>query len=297
MIFAALFFLASLVNDVRGLIAQHNLTAAEQRIRGYQVEAGGTPELAAAVSWLGRGELEAKDYNRADTYASEARRISLDLLRSHKLDSDPWLPTALGASIEVHAQVLAARGERGQAVSFLREQAKLFANTSLVERINKNINLLSLVGRPAPALEEKEWFGPKPPPLSQLKGHPVLLFFWAHWCPDCKSEAPILAGLQKKFGPQGLVILGPTRFYGFVGGGDEAPPNVERQYIEAVRAKFYPMLSDMPAPLSAANFQAYGASSTPTIVLLDAAGIVRYYHPGAASEAELTAQIEPLLRK
>jgi hypothetical protein len=32
-------------------------------------------------------------------------------------------------------------------------------------------------------------------------------------------------------------------------------------------------------------------------VLVDAAGIVRYYHPGAASEAELAPRIQKLLGK
>ena len=72
-----------------------------------------------------------------------------------KLDDDPWLPTAAGAAIEVHAQVMAARGERTEAVEYLREQLKRYAGTSLSERIGKNINLLSMEGKPAPALEMK----------------------------------------------------------------------------------------------------------------------------------------------
>ena len=53
----------------------------------------------------------------------------------------------------------------------------------------------------------------------------------------------------------------------------------------------------MAAPLSAANFQAYGASTTPTIVLIDSAGVVRFYHPGALPEAELSSRIRALLKK
>jgi thioredoxin-related protein len=51
----------------------------------------------------------------------------------------------------------------------------------------------------------------------------------------------------------------------------------------------------MRVPLSAANFITYGASTTPTLVLIDRAGVVRYYHPGAVPEAELAARIRALL--
>ena len=210
-------------------------------------------------------------------------------LLGQKLDDDPWLPTAAGAAIEVHAQVLAARGERAEAVEYLRAQQKQFAGTSLPERIRKNINLLSMEGKPAPALEGQS------PALSALRGRPVLLFFWAHWCSDCKAEVDILARLQQTFEKQGLTIIGPTRLYGYVAGGEEAPPAKERQYIEEVRRKFYSALPKMPVPLSANNFITYGASSTPTLVLIDRGGIVRYYHPGAASVAELTAKIRAVL--
>ena len=90
-------------------------------------------------------------------------------------------------------------------------------------------------------------------------------------------------------------MIGPTRLYGYTGGGEDAAPEAERQYIEQVRRKFYGALESMPAPLSAANFLAYGASTTPTLVLIDGAGAVNWYHPGAVSEAELSARIQRLL--
>ena len=69
------------------------------------------------------------------------------------------------------------------------------------------------------------------------------------------------------------------------------------RYIEAVRRQFYSDLSDMPVPVSSANLLAYGASTTPTLVLLDANGVVRFYHPGAVSEAELVRRIEALPKR
>ena len=287
----------TVVDTVRDYIAQHNFVAAERQVREYQSRAGATPELAEAVSWIARGQLAVKNYPAAETYASQTRKISEALLHKRKLDAEPQLPIALGASIEVHAQTLAAQGQRSEAVTFLQDQSKLFAGTSIVERIRKNLNLLSLEGKPAPELEEGDWIGSKPSALASLRGHPVLLFFWAHWCPDCKGEAPLIADLQRIFGPKGLTVIGPTKFYGYAANGDDATPAAEKPYIAKVRSEFYGMLPKMAVPLSAANFQAYGASTVPTIVLIDSTGIVRLYHPGAMPESELSAKIQAVLRK
>jgi hypothetical protein len=85
--------------------------------------------------------------------------------------------------------------------------------------------------------------------------------------------------------------------YGYAAGGEEAAPAAEKQYIEQVRRRYYAALADMPVPLGAANFLAYGASTTPTLILIDRAGVVRFYHPGAASEPELSARIQAILRE
>jgi len=44
--------------------------------------------------------------------------------------------------------------------------------------------------------------------LSSLHGKAVLVNFWATYCGPCKIEMPWLDELQKKYGPQGLQILG-----------------------------------------------------------------------------------------
>jgi len=282
---------ASLVSDVRSLLARNDFASAERLARNYQKQSGSNSEFAAALSWLARGALGGGQFDQADRYAEESGRAARELLRTRNLAADPFLETAIGASIEVHAQVLAKRGQRAEAVSFLQEQSGIYTLAALNERIHKNLNLLSLEGKPAPALHAEEWLGQKPPALASLKGRPVLLFFWAHWCADCKAQGPILASILRTYGPKGLTLVAPTRRYGYAAGGEDAAPAAEKQYIERIRQQHYPMLAAAGIPLSAANFRQYGASTTPTLVLVDASGIVRYYHPGAVQEAELSAAV------
>jgi cytochrome c biogenesis protein CcmG, thiol:disulfide interchange protein DsbE len=44
--------------------------------------------------------------------------------------------------------------------------------------------------------------------LAELKGHPILLDFWATWCGPCQAEAPIVDRVAKRFKSRGLVVVG-----------------------------------------------------------------------------------------
>ena len=48
-------------------------------------------------------------------------------------------------------------------------------------------------------------------------------------------------------------------------------------------------------PMTEQNHKRYGVSTTPTLVILDRQGIVRLYHPGMMTAAELDAVIKPFL--
>jgi thiol-disulfide isomerase/thioredoxin len=147
-----------------------------------------------------------------------------------------------------------------------------------------------------PLLRMPEWIGTKPSPVASWKGKPVLLFFWAHWCPDCKAEAPILAKLAAEMEPRGLVVVAPTRLYGYTAQEEHAAPATETAFITRVFDKYYAGIPKMQAPLDASNFQRFGASTTPTLVLVNRAGIVKMYHPGLIDEASLRGAIEGVLK-
>jgi thiol-disulfide isomerase/thioredoxin len=287
---------AGIVEDVRIALAQGNFSVADSELNAYRSRNGVTPEYIEAYSWMGRTALQGHQYDQATAYAKQSRALAVEELKKRPLDSEPRLPIALGAAIEVEAQVLAARGQRTQAAAVLQAALRTYGNTSIQARLQKNLNLLAFEGRPAPPLRADQFFGSKPPALAQLKGSPVLLFFWAHWCADCKAEAPIITQLRTEFASRGLTVIGPTRLYGYTAQVEHAAPVDELAYIDAVRKRFYGGLLDMPVPVSTYNFDKYGASTTPTIVLLDRAGKVAMYHPGALPYDQLKAEIEKVTR-
>jgi len=257
---------------------------------------GTPPQYIEALSWIGRGELNLKDYAAAEANATEVRKLCLDLLAKRKLDADAALPQALGASIEVQALVATAQGRRDEAVLFLRQELKRWYATSIRARIQKNLNLLTLEGKPAPPLQMTQALtSRKLETLAAHRGHPVLLFFWAHWCADCKGEIAIIRAIEQQYGKRGLTVIAPTQHYGYVAGGQEATPAVETGYIKSVYNQYYAGLGNVEVPVSEENFANYGVSTTPTLVLVDAKGIVRMYNTGALSYDQLAAKIAPFV--
>jgi thiol-disulfide isomerase/thioredoxin len=287
----------TIVDYVRGMMAGGSSAAAQQGLDKYRAAKGITPEYIFALSWIGRGELGRKNYDAAEKNAADVRKLAIAELKRRKLDAEPQLPLALGASIEVEAQSLAGQNRRDEAVTFLNAELTQWQGTSIHDRIQKNLNLLTLEGKPVPELDVAQYVGDrKALPLSAHRGHPVLIFMWAHWCSDCKNEIGIVRKLQAKYTPRGLVVVAPTQHYGYVAGGQDAPRDVETKYIGQVFTKYYSGLGSVEVPLSERNFARFGVSTTPTMLLVDGKGIVRLYNPGNATYEVLSAKIDAALK-
>jgi len=298
--FAILLLLSSLgfadvVVDVRTALAQRNFAAADSALQAYRIQHGVDPAYLEALSWTAREAVAANQLEKADAAAKQTETLARQLLRKRPLDAEPHLPVALGAAFEVQAQVLMAHGQNTQATTLLRRALATYGSTSIGPRLHKNLNLLTLTSQPAPPLTTSEYLGSRPAPLSQLKGSPVLLFFWAHWCVDCKYEGPIISRLSSEFAPKGLTVLAPTQLYGYTAKGEDATPKDEIAYIGQVWQHYYPGLQSVPVPISKTDFTNYGASTTPTLVLVDRKGRVALYHPGLMEYDDLRAVIEKIL--
>ena len=286
----------SLVSEMSDLAWVEEVDRARAILEARRVDSEQpTAEWLAAVSWLARGASFAERWDLAERYASEAYEGSLALMKERPLDAERFLPTALGAGIEVLGRTYDAQGDRARAVTFLSAARQQYAGTSIETRIQKNFLLLSLEGEPFPALEIDHYLGLPPPSPEDLRGKVVLFFFWAHWCPDCKRQEPVLRTLYEEYHDRGLVIVGPTQLYGYISRGQTATPEEELAYLNGDYAAQFPIPSWMGVPISTNNFLNFGLSTTPTLVLVDRDGIVQRYNPGDLSHEELVALIEPLL--
>ena len=286
---------ADAVSDARTALAAGDFARAGAVVEADIARRGSAPDALEAMSWIARAYLAANKLDEAERFASRTYQLCMTAKARHGIDADPHYQIALGAAIEVRAQVMNARGDKREALAFLREELARYRQSDLHARIRKNINLLDLVGKPAPPLGISAFLGAKPPTLASLRGRPVLLFFWAHWCGDCKADAPVIARIREEFAGRGLAVIGPTQLYGYVAGGADAAPAEERAYIEQERERYYNSLDGMPIPLDSENFRVYGASTTPTLVLIDRAGIVRLYHPGSMTWEELAGAVRRVL--
>ena len=67
--------------------------------------------------------------------------------------------------------------------------------------------------------------------LSDYLGQVVVLDFYATWCPPCREETPHLVALQRRYGPQGLHVIGLN-----VGGPEDR--NKVPEYVEEFKIQY-----------------------------------------------------------
>ena len=124
--------------------------------------------------------------------------------------------------------------------------------------------------------------GGDPMPLSTFRGRPVLVNFWATWCPPCRAELPELEKVYNRFGGRGLVL---------------ASINVDRSPEPARRFVAMQRLSLPFYRVPKSELRALGIRSIPTSVLLDGEGNVVQVYQGFGPEIlqDLERRIEALL--
>jgi len=279
-----------LTRGVRGKISAGDLASGEAAVEEYRRTKGVDAEYLDAVGWLARGAEMLGRRDRAAAFVAEVRR-EIPVEKREKDD----LIIPFGAAVEVEAKLRLASEGRGSAIRFLEGELLASKEVSLRSRIRKNLNLLGLEGQKAPELGTADALGGKQVRLADFAGKPVLMFFWAAGCGDCKADAPKMERLVSKYAPKGLVAVAPTRLYGTGADHKDATPAEERAFLTKVWAETYAGLAAVPVPIDTETMVRYGVSATPTMVLVDRKGTVRLYAPTRMTEAELARRIEALL--
>jgi cytochrome c biogenesis protein CcmG, thiol:disulfide interchange protein DsbE len=135
-------------------------------------------------------------------------------------------------------------------------------------------------GEVAPELARAAIAG-KPFALSSLRGHVVLLNFWATWCAPCREEMPVFSEWQRRYGPRGLRVVGVSM-------DDDV---AEVRQVLAKRPVAYPVV--MGDAALAEGFG--GVLGLPLSYLLDAEGKVVARYQGEASLPVIERQITAML--
>ncbi|HEY6897263.1 MAG TPA: TlpA disulfide reductase family protein [Rhodocyclaceae bacterium] len=120
----------------------------------------------------------------------------------------------------------------------------------------------------------------KPQRLEQWRGRPLVINFWATWCPPCKEEMPALSRAQEQFSAKGVQFVGISI--------DEAT-NVT-QYLKNNKVA-YPLLIATPDTLSLVADLGNATQGLPFTLILDRAGQIAAVKLGRIGEEELAQHL------
>ncbi|WP_144138516.1 TlpA family protein disulfide reductase [Paraburkholderia sp. BCC1884] len=123
----------------------------------------------------------------------------------------------------------------------------------------------------------------KPQSLSLLKGHPIVVNFWASWCGPCVEEMPALSQLQREYAKKGIQ---------FVGLGVDSEKNVQT-FLQKVKVA-YPVYITGFGGADLARAFGNNAGGLPFTVVIDAKGNVRSTKLGQIDPAALKQTLDAL---
>jgi cytochrome c biogenesis protein CcmG, thiol:disulfide interchange protein DsbE len=119
--------------------------------------------------------------------------------------------------------------------------------------------------------------------LTQYRGKPVLLNFWATWCAPCQDEMPLIQRASDIYKAQGLIVLAVNY--------QQTNTSSMKAFLRKVDARF-PAVFDPAAQIAGA----YGVNvGLPVSVFIDRSGAVSFIQLGQMSDAVLQQHLHAIL--
>jgi len=127
--------------------------------------------------------------------------------------------------------------------------------------------------------------------LSSMKGKVVLLNFWATWCEPCRSEIPVLIGLQDKYASRGFTMLGASMDEDGVKAVDPFLHQTQFKVGGQQRAMDYPIVLGTDAITDKFG----GLLGMPTSYLISRDGKIVKRYIGVVNEGQIVKDVESQL--
>lgn len=158
----------------------------------------------------------------------------------------------------------------------------LFAKGLTNDKATTSKSGFTRVGQQAPNFEFKSIINSEMITLSEHLGKPVVINFWASWCPPCREESELLEKTYKEFIGQKIQFIGI---------------NIQDTEIEAKNyiAQYditYPNGMDLDGRISID----YGIIGLPVTFFINEQGIVNTRWVGAISESQLNSNISKITK-
>jgi|GEM_PF-840703 len=154
-----------------------------------------------------------------------------------------------------------------------------FPRDRMAQAARNHLSSLKLLGKTAPEWDIEEWVGADLGSIGDLKGKPVMLVFWATWCPHCRKAMPSIEEKYNKYKDDGLVVVGITR-------------NSRGQTTDKVREYLSENGYTIPIAVDpGSTSRSYGVSGIPAAALVDRAGNVVFRNHPAQITDELLQKV------
>ncbi len=111
--------------------------------------------------------------------------------------------------------------------------------------------------------------------LSDLRGQPVFLNFWATWCIPCRAEMPAFAAFTQEYSDEAVILAVNA---------DRESADAIQAFLADLNAETVPVALDTQSEVR----DLYAVAALPTTYFIDSTGNIRTVRFGEVTAADLT---------